>query len=161
MHRILTVAAALAAATLAACVGDAAATAAAAARFADFQAALLRGDESACRDLLTIESGAALAEIPWAEVRARQPLRILGAERRERDFRVQVEDPNAGGAHSEFVVVREYGKLVVDLVASAGLHAEPATAVEAADQRSEFVPRELTPRDHERIRRQELSEPPR
>jgi hypothetical protein len=56
------------------------------------------------------------------------------------------------------VVVREYGKLVVDLVATAGRHAE---VVEAAGSTEELLPRELTPADLDRIRLHELAQPPR
>lgn len=126
--------------------------------FAAFQAALQRGDRHACRTLLTEKSALALDDLPWDRVRARQPLTVLGAERGTGDFRVQVRDPGDGDRVSQFVVVREYGRLVVDLVATAGLHTE---VVEAAGSKEEFVPRELSPADRERIRQYELSQPPR
>ncbi|MCA8963342.1 MAG: hypothetical protein KDC48_00570 [Planctomycetes bacterium] len=128
----------------------------AAAAFESFQGALQRGDEAACRGLVTAESGKALGAIDWRAVGSRKPLQVLGSERGAGDFRVKVADPNDGGRAAEFVVVREYGRYVVDLVATAGMHTE---VVEAAGSREEFVPQELTPRDLERIRQYELSRP--
>jgi hypothetical protein len=126
--------------------------------FASFQEALRQRDEATCRKLLTNESAAALADMPWERVQARPALQIVGARREGSEFRVQITDPSTGGSPGEFVVVREYGKLVVDLVASAGLTAE---VVEAAGSRDVVAPRELTPADHDRIRRHELAQPPR
>lgn len=140
-----------------ACGGDP--DAAAASRTLEtFQAALRRGDRAACSDLLTLESRAALAELPWDAVRERPPLVVLGAERSAGEYLVAVEDPGDGGRRSQFVVVREYGRLVVDLVATAGRHAE---VVEAAAGAEQFEPRKLTPADLDRIRDYELAQPPR
>jgi len=125
--------------------------------FGSFQQALQRRDASACRALLTRESGAALAELPWDRLATQQPLQVRGARRHGHEFRVEIADPNAGGATGEFVVVREYGKLVVDLVASAGLTAE---FVEAAASKDIVAPRELTAQDLDRIRLHELAQPP-
>lgn len=138
-----------------ACGGDRG-EAAAARTFAEFQAALQRRDEDACRRLLTHESAAALAEMPWQRIQEQQPLQVLGAAVEGSGYHVHIADPNTGGRRSQFVVVREYGHLVVDLIATAGLHAEP---VEAAAGRDVFVPRELTPEDHDRIRLHDLAQP--
>jgi len=143
---------------LAACGSDADETAAAAAAFERFQLALQRGDESACRELLTTESRTVLSQVPWETVRDKQPLTVLGVDRDGAEFSVRVRDPNEGGQQANFVVVREYGRLVVDLVASAGL---TARTVEASGSRQDFEPRELTPADHDRIRKHELAQPPR
>jgi hypothetical protein len=142
---------------LAACAADHE-PAAAGAVVQSFQDALQRRDEGACRDLLTRESHAALAELPWERVQARPPLHVLGARREGHEFRVQVADPGDRGTAGEFVVVREYGKLVVDLVATAGLTAE---VVEATTSKEQLEPRELTPADLDRIRQYELQQPPR
>jgi hypothetical protein len=142
---------------LAACGADAA-PAAAAEVFRSFQQALLRGDESACRELLTVDSAAALAHLPWDRLASRQPLAVRGARREGNELRVAVTDPDDGGRAGEYVVVREHGRLVVDLIASAGLTAE---TVEAAGSREQIVPRALTPADLDRIRRHELAQPPR
>ncbi|MBL8733941.1 MAG: hypothetical protein JNN13_16335 [Planctomycetes bacterium] len=123
-----------------------------------FQAALRTHDEPGCRALLTRESAAALQQVPWQQVAAAAPLQVLGAERRSLGYRVQVADPNHAGRHGEFVVVRENGRLVVDLVATAGLTATTSEAGAAPDV---FVPRELTPADFDRIRQRELARPPR
>jgi hypothetical protein len=127
--------------------------------FAEFQDALQRGDASACRELLTRESRVAVDQMPWERVRGKRPLLVEGVERTSCDFRVHVTDPNDGDRPAEFVVVREYGKLVVDLVATAGMHTEFVEA--AAGSEHEFEPRELTPADMDRIRLHELSQPPR
>jgi hypothetical protein len=142
---------------LGACAGDAG-PAAAAEVFATFQDALQRRDEHACRRLLTVQSAAALAELPWERIARQQPLVVRGARREGDELRVVVSDPNAGDRAGEFVVVRENGRLVVDLVASAGLTAE---VVEAATAKEQVVPRELTPADLDRIRLHDLAQPPR
>lgn len=126
--------------------------------FLAFQSALQRGDERTCRELLTRESQQAVAALPWHQLHERPPLEVLGTERSAGEFLVTVRDPGDGGRRSEFVVVREYGKLVVDLVATAGRHTE---VVEAAGATEQFAPRELTPADFDRIRRHELAQPPR
>ena len=138
--------------------GDAAANAAAVRTLASFQDALCKGDRKACSDLLTGESRAAVDELPWQDLASRQPLRVLGSERSGCEFLIRVEDPNDGDRRSDFVVVRENGRFVVDLVATAGRN---AVVVEAAGAREEFVPRELTPADYDRIRQHELSQAPR
>jgi hypothetical protein len=129
--------------------------------FAAFQAALQQSDQDACRELLTTDSQAALANLPWAEIAKKKPLKVLGAQRQHPDapvFLVDVSDPNNDDARSQFVVVREYGRLVVDLVASAGLTAK---VVPASGREEQFEPAALTPKDHERIRQYQLSQPPR
>jgi hypothetical protein len=125
---------------------------------ASFQQALHDRDEAACRQLLTRDSAAALADMPWDRVASQQPLQVLAARREQNAIFVQVADPNAGGRVSDFVVVREYGRMVIDLVATAGLHAEVREATGARDV---VEPRELTPADHDRIRAYELAQPPR
>ena len=128
------------------------------AAFARFQAALQRHDAEGCREVITTESAAALGEMPWDRISQRQPLEVLSATQDPDQFtvRVRVADPNEGGRVSEFVVAREWGRYVVDLVATAGLHTE---VVEGAATREEFVPRALTPADLDRIRRYELAQP--
>jgi len=143
--------------SLASCGADAD-TVAAAGVFDTFQRAVQRGDAAACRPLLTEESAQVLLAMPWGEIQKKQPLHVLGAERFQEGFRVKVQDPNEGGRASQFVVVRENGRLVVDLVATAGLHAEVR---EAAGPRGTTVPRELTPADRDRIRQFELTQQPR
>jgi hypothetical protein len=142
---------------LAGCGGDPD-TATAAATFSKFQAALQQGDRGRCRDLLTEDSATAIDALPWDRVQERQALVVLGAERGQGDFRVKVQDPNDGGKCSEFVVVREYGRMVVDLVATAGLS---AVVVEGAGAKDVLEPRPLTDADYERIRQRQLAQPPR
>ncbi|HEU4420097.1 MAG TPA: hypothetical protein VFT55_14275 [Planctomycetota bacterium] len=130
------------------------------AAFARFQAALQRHDAEGCREVITTESAAALGEMPWDRISKRQPLEVLSAtsEQGQFDVRLRVADPNEGGRVSEFVVVREWGRYVVDLVATAGLHTE---VVEGTASREQVAPRALTPADIDRIRRYELAQPPR
>jgi hypothetical protein len=125
--------------------------------FVAFEQALRAGDEGACRELLTRDSAVALAEIPWAAVKQKQPLAVLGARRFANEFRIDVSDPNAGGGKGEYVVVREHGRLVVDLVASAALTAEIRENPASADV---LEPWPLTPEELDRIRLHELATPP-
>ncbi|MCA8977120.1 MAG: hypothetical protein KDC98_20525 [Planctomycetes bacterium] len=122
----------------------------------ELQAAFCAGDQGRCRKLLTIESAAALPELPWHELRRKQPVTVLGASRRHLGYFVDVSDPNAGGRRGRFVVVPENGHPVVDLVASAGLTFEERVG---EDAREELAPRELTPADYDRIRQHELARP--
>jgi hypothetical protein len=145
---------------LMACSGDREVERAAAA-FRSFQDALQRGDQEAVRGLITLESAPAIAEIDWSTAKNAPQLTVVGGERGLGDFRIHVAptadgQPAASDKTAEFVVVREYGKYVVDLVATAGLHTE---VVEATARRSEFVPQPLSPRDLDRIREIELARP--
>jgi len=146
-------------ATLAACSHDDGSQQAMQA-FASFQQALQQRDEQGCRDLLTRESRAALTAMPWGAVASKQPLQVVDASRitsNGHGFYVDVTDPNQHDERGRYVVVREYGRMVVDLVASAGLTAQ---TTEASGSREDFEPAELTPADYDRIREYELSQPP-
>ena len=143
--------------SLAACGADAD-TLAAARVFETFQRAVQRGDAAACRPLLTEESGEALQAMPWGEIEQKRPLVVLGAERWPEGFRVRGQDPNEGGRAAPVVVVREHGRRVVDLVATAGLYTE---VTEAASARETTVPRELTDAFVVGGRQFELTQPPR
>lgn len=128
--------------------------------FLAFQAALQQGDAAACRALLTRESRPVVDAMPWEAVASRTALEVVGATRPRSnvaEYFVDVRDPNEGDAAGRYVVVREYGRLVVDLVASAGL---TARAVEASSGDEQFEPAALTPADFDRIRAYELSQPP-
>ena len=122
------------------------------------QAALHGGDRARCRELVTAESAQALPSLPWAELRQRTPLVVLGARPRHAGWFVDVGDPATAAARGTFVVVREYGRTVVDLVASAGLTAEEVVGTGAQEV---LEPRELTPADLDRIRQIELAAPQR
>ncbi len=128
--------------------------------FSAFQAALQQRDADGCRELLTRESRPVVDELPWDAIGGRAPLEVLGAERARdgaQEYYIDVRDPNEADAPGRYVVVREYGRLVVDLVASAGLTAH---AVEASSGEETFTPTTLTPADFDRIRAYELSQPP-
>lgn len=143
----------------AACTGADADADRAARAFASFQSALQTRDESGCRSLLTSESRQALADLPWDRLAGRQPLQVRGARRVANgcEYLVDVTDPNEADQAGQFVVVREHGRFVVDLVASAGLTAQ---TIEASGSREEFTPTPLQPADFDRIREYELSQPP-
>ena len=126
--------------------------------FTRFQAALQRHDAEGCRKVLTTESAATLGEMPWDRISRRQPLEVVSATSEQGEYRLRVADPNEGGRVSEFVVVREWGRYVVDLVATAGLH---TVVKEGAASKEELAPRELTPADFDRIHRYQLAQPPR
>ncbi len=142
-------------ALLGACGADQA-SARAEAAFTAFQAALQRGDAEAARQLVTLESAPALADLDWASLRAQPRLEVVGSEQRAAEFRLRVQQAGAPQTAGEFVVVREYGRYVVDLVATAGMYTE---IVEATSGREEFVPQDLSPRDLDRIRALELARP--
>ena len=129
--------------------------------FASFQAALQANEREICRDLLTIDSQEALQDLPWEAIASQQPLKVVSAERPHDDqplYLVNIRDPNNGNSKGQFIVVREYGRMVVDLIASAGLTAE---IVDATGSKQQFEPKRLSPRDRERARLHQLSQPPR
>lgn len=129
--------------------------------FSSFQAALQASDRENCRQLLTVDSQEALTDMPWEAIAAKQPLEVVSAERPHHDqplYRVNVRDPNNGNSAGQFIVVREYGQMVVDLIASAGLTAK---VVEVSGSRQQFEPKRLSPKDQERARLHQLSQPPR
>ncbi|MGE3175380.1 MAG: hypothetical protein AB7O97_22335 [Planctomycetota bacterium] len=141
---------------LAGCRGDDR-SAQALATFERFQQALFAADAGAVRSLVTRESAAAVDGLPWDALRRRQPLMAVEATDMRGSYHVAVRDPNDDGAAGTYVVVREHGRMVVDLVETAAL---TATVVEAAGGAEELVPRELTPADWDEIRRRELATPP-
>jgi hypothetical protein len=88
--------------------------------FTSFQQALHQGDAPAVGRLLAADSQPVLAELSWSSLRSKEPLVPLGVERHDFEYWVRVRDPGQGGAESVFVIAREEGRLVVDLIATAG-----------------------------------------
>lgn len=86
--------------------------------FLAFQDALMRADCEALRPLLTPESRRVLAELPLQRARGKQLLEVTGIRGQHSRYVVDVRDPNAGGSPGHFVIVREGGELLVDLVAT-------------------------------------------
>jgi hypothetical protein len=125
------------------------------AAFERFQDALFTRDTAGLGRLVTGESSAAVAAMPWDRIAARQRLVPVEASDERGCFHVHVRDPNEDGARGTFVVVRENGRLVVDLVATAALHAR---ATGPSRQHYEVEP--MTPADHDRMRAQQLAMPP-
>lgn len=126
------------------------------AAFAAFQDALFAADKTKLRALVTEESAVAIDAMSFDAVRSQQRLVATRAEDLRGRWLVQAKDPNHGNAPADFLITRENGHYVVDLLATAQLHAtENVTAAPRT-----FVPRELTPADHDEIRRRELAMPP-
>lgn len=130
-------------------------TPAALATFEHFQDALFARDAAAARRLVTDESAAVVDAMPWDRVAKAERLVAVEATDERGCYHVAVRDPNRGGAPGTYVVVRENGRLVVDLVATAALCAEPG-ATAATPQ---LQPRELDFADQDAIRRYQLANP--
>jgi len=138
---------------LAAC--EDAAPRAALATFERFQDALFAADAAAVRGLVTAESAPAVDAIPWRQVQARKRLIAVDAIDCRGCFHLEVRDPNCDDAPGTYVVVRENGRLVVDLLATAELCATPTSSAAAPM----LEPRALTPADLDEIHRRELATP--
>lgn len=141
----------------AAACGKPAAEGHALAAFAAFQSALFAGDLHALRASVTEESAPAVEGLPLAAIQQRQPLVATEALDLRGSWLIRATDPNQGNAQSDYLVTKERGRFVVDLVATAQLYATERVTTDAPRT---FVPRELTPEDHDEIRRRELAMPP-
>ncbi|MBK8100005.1 MAG: hypothetical protein IPK26_23115 [Planctomycetes bacterium] len=128
---------------------------AAVAAFTSFQQALRDGDAERCRNLLTDESQPVVLEMDWTAMRSKPPIAVHAAEAAGSAIYVRGEDP-ADGRTATFVVVKERGRFVVDLVATAAFYAR-----ETGPAKYGLEPAPLTPRDHDRLRQKQLAEPPR
>lgn len=133
---------------LPACSETAAETTAAVRTFEAFQEALFGADRPALRRLVTDSSRPAIDDLPFDDLESKEPLQVLGAERDGADFLVRVTDPNRGGEPGTYVVVRQGGRLRVDLLATTALHHEEVPYGDG----TELVPKALTPADIERAR---------
>ncbi len=142
---------------LTAACGKPAAEGHALAAFGAFQSALFAGDVTALRAAVTEESAPAVENLPFAAIQQRQPLVASEAIDLRGSWLIRATDPNQGNAQADYLVTKERGRFVVDLVATAQLH---ATERVATDGPRTFVPRELTAEDHDEIRRRELATPP-
>ncbi len=143
---------------LAAACGKPAAEGHALAAFAAFQSALFAGDLKALRASVTDESAPAVEGLPLAAIQQRQPLVAKEAVDLRGSWLIRATDPNQGNVPADYFVTREHGRYVVDLIATAQLHATERAST--TDGPRTFVPRELTPEDHDEIRRRELATPP-
>ncbi len=115
--------------------------------FKHFQTALFQGDREALRRLVTRESKQVVPHLPLAAVASKKPLQVLRAERSGYRVHIEVSDPNEGGAHGWFVVAKENGKWVLDLVETTSFN---HTLVEIGEPI--LVPRRLSPDEIDRIR---------
>lgn len=141
---------------LAACTRSGTATEQAFATFGQFQAALFARDVKALHKLVTEESAPVIDELPFDRVRSQQQLLPVSASDERGSFYVHCLDPNSNNASGIYVVVRENGRFVVDLIATAGLHSQPT---DRPVRPPEMTQRQLTPADHDRIRQRELAQP--
>jgi hypothetical protein len=107
-----------------------------------FQQAILRGDAPALAPMLTVESRRVLGELPLTRAAGRRPLELLRVDGGRSRYLVTLRDPNLGGATAHFVVVREGGALVVDLVATGMLGGR---TVRTGPPRWQLVPGDLDP----------------
>ena len=115
--------------------------------FERFQTALFQGDRDALGRTVTRESRQVVPHLPLAAVAGKKPLVVLRATRSGYRVHVEVSDPNEGGATGWFVVAKESGKWVLDLVETTSFN---HTTVERGDQI--LVPRRLSLDEIERIR---------
>ena len=123
--------------------------------FERFQDALFAGDAAATEALVTRESRPVVAALPWDRLAKRERLVPTAATDQRGCYHVQVRDPNDpndSGAQA-YVVVREYGRWVVDLVATAGLCNKVLRPTGSPD---DYELRELTLEDQQRVQGMEL-----
>lgn len=127
------------------------------AAFAAFQSALFAGDAPALRACVTEESAPAVDGMPFDAIRTRTPLVAIDAIDLRGRWLIRAIDPNQGGAPADYLVTRERGRFVVDLIATAQLH---ATEKDGPKGPPTFTPRDLTADDLDEVRRRELATPP-
>jgi len=96
--------------------------------FYRYQDALFAGDRKALRRLLSVESREIVAQLPLQRVRDKQRLEVIDTVVQRPEVLITVRDPNRNGAESHYVVVKERGELVLDLLATTAYnHIERAT----------------------------------
>ena len=121
---------------------------AATAAFERFQDALFAGDRSALRHLLSSASREALSALPLQRVQGQQRLRVVGAERRDPEVLLAVLDPNQGDSRHTWVMVREDGRMRVDLIGSTAYN----HTVRPGEGGPRFEPRQLDRAELAKIR---------
>jgi hypothetical protein len=134
---------------LPACSEGTAADKAAIMTFERFQAAMFARDAASLRALVTVESRDVIAQLPLDRLDGQQPLVAIGCEPQGTEQWITVRDPNQQDHRSTFVVVRENGRLVVDLLATAAHQAE-YTPHQGPQQ---LEPRQLTAEERQRLQR--------
>ena len=127
--------------------GESADVAAARVAFDRYQDCLFDRDVTGLRAVLSRESLQVIPHLPLDRLAGKQRLRVVGARARRPQVLLAVEDPNED-RRTTIVMVREDGKLVVDLVATTAYN-----VVERPDPSGGFqlLPRDLKPADHARI----------
>ena len=137
---------------LTACSPAPEADAAAVAAFEHFQDALFHGDKAALAATLSKSSLPALDQIPLDASSGKQRLAVTGVRAFPPEYEIQIVDPNEAGHPGTFVVVREDGRFVVDLIATVGFH----RVEDASAKRSWHIePRALQP--HERAQAEAIA----
>lgn len=117
--------------------------------FERFQDCMFAGDRKGLRDLLSASSLEFLPHLPLERARDKQRLEVVHTESRPPQIYLRVRDPNEADAERIFVLVREDGRLVVDLMATTTFnHTERPNP----DGRVRVDPRDLTPAEMARIR---------
>src|SRR5690606_19881776 len=136
------------------CDGGAADEIAVRARFQAFQDAVSSGDRAALYDLVTPESKRAVAHLPLERARGKQQVEVLDVERQHSTFLLRVADPNEAGRRTTYVMVRQAGSLVVDLLETTAYNSREKWL---PGPPTRLVPAPLGPRELARIRAQEAA----
>lgn len=132
-----------------ACSGAEAGTSSAVAAFEAFQDALFAKDLPRIRELVTAASRPAVPQLPLQRLAGRQRLQVVGAHRRDPFVILDLRDPSAPSRTRTYVVAREGGRWLVDLLETVGYEHEDKP-VEGGGPH--FEPRPLSPEEQARIR---------
>lgn len=119
--------------------------------FERYQGALFAGDRDSLRDLLSVESRKLLPHLPLDRLRDKEPLVVVGGESEPPRVLLQVADPNRDHTSTTYVVVRERGRLVVDLIETTAFNHIERIDANAAPT---FTPRDLSGDEIARIHSQ-------
>jgi hypothetical protein len=117
--------------------------------FESFQDALFAGDRDALRPLLSSSSQPVCEQLPLERTKGKQRLVVTGVRARPPEYEIVLADPNAQDAPATFVVVRENGRFVVDLVRTTAFHHEQRDNPSGTRT---VTPRAITADEIERIR---------
>jgi hypothetical protein len=111
--------------------------------------ALFAGDRNTIRKLLTSKSKQFTDAVLSRPLDGRQPLEVVGTSKVRNQLRVHVKDPNEHDQRTFFVLVKEDGRVLVDLVATTAYNSEHHRL---PGPREIVRQKRLTPREIERIR---------
>lgn len=125
--------------------------------FLAFERACRQGDAQALGALVTEESLPAVAALCAAGTQRVQPFEVTDAFDLGGRWEIVLRAKGPQGTGGSYLVCREHGRFVVDVAATAALH---ATVNEDPNSALQFEPRELTPAEQDEVRRRELATPP-